>query len=362
MGIVYRARDLALERTVAIKLLPPSLAAHHELRERFLREARTAASFAHPHIVPIHLVEAHDAVVFFVMGYIDGETLSTRVARAGALSPLEVGRIVREVAWALGYAHGRGVVHRDIKPDNILIEHATGRSYVTDFGIARRTGGAGGATLTLEGVVLGTVQFMSPEQAAGETLDGRSDIYALGVVAYFAVTGRLPFDAPTAQATLAMHLTQPPPPILALRADLPPLLVEVVDRCLAKEPAARFQSAEELAEALSALVLPAADIAPLVRNWLRVAEQWLVVVWVLGVSAAVLPPWHRRSRASSRCWRLPASSGCPSICSTRLDSCCARGIPTKTCDSRACSSVSCASASCSLCSATPWRAAAAAAP
>lgn len=127
MGIVCRARDLALERPVAIKLLPPELAAHEDLRERFLREARTAASLAHPHIVPIHLIEAHDAVVFFVMGYIDGETLTSRVQRASALPALEVGRIIQEVAWALGYAHGRGVVHRDIKPDNILIEHATAR-------------------------------------------------------------------------------------------------------------------------------------------------------------------------------------------------------------------------------------------
>jgi len=285
MGIVYRARDLALERSVAIKLLPPRLAAHDDLRERFLREARTAASLAHPHIVPIHLVEAHDVVVFFVMGYVDGETLSSRVRRAGALPPLEVGRIIQEVAWALGYAHGRGIVHRDIKPDNILIEHATARAYVTDFGIARRDDGA---ALTREGVVLGTAQFMSPEQAAGEAIDGRSDIYALGVVAYFALTGRLPFDAPTVQATLAMHLTQPPPPIATLRADLPPPLVHAVDRCLAKQPAARFQSAEELAEALNALVTPTADIAPLVRNWLRVAEQWLVVVGVLGINAVLL--------------------------------------------------------------------------
>jgi len=285
MGIVYHARDLALERSVAIKLLPPALAVHTDLRERFLREARTAASLAHPHIVPIHAVEAHDDVVFFVMGYIDGETLSTRVRRAGTLPPLEVGRIIQEVAWALGYAHGRGIVHRDIKSDNILIEHGTARTYVTDFGIARRNDGA---ALTREGDVLGTAQFMSPEQAAGEAIDGRSDIYALGVVAYFALTGRVPFDAPTIQATLAMHLTQLPPPLATLRADLPRPLVDAVDRCLAKERTARFQSAEELAEALNALVLPTADIAPLVRNWLRVAEQWMVVVWVVGINALVL--------------------------------------------------------------------------
>ena len=151
------------------------------MRDRFLREAHTAAGLAHPHIVPIHLVEAHDDIVFFVMGYVDGETLTSRVQRAGALPPLEVGRILQEVAWALGYAHGRGVVHRDIKPDNILIEHATARAYVTDFGIARREDAA---PLTREGAILGTAQFMSPEQAAGQPIDGRSDIYALGVVAF----------------------------------------------------------------------------------------------------------------------------------------------------------------------------------
>jgi serine/threonine-protein kinase len=285
MGIVYRARDLALERPVAIKLLPPELAAHEDLRERFLREARTAAVLAHPHVVPIHLVEAHDQVVFFVMGYVDGETLSARVRRAGALPPLDVARVLREVAWALGYAHGRGIVHRDVKPDNILIEHATARAYVTDFGIARRTDQAG---LTREGFVLGTAQFMSPEQAAGEAVDGRSDIYAVGIVAYFALTGRLPFDATTVQATLAMHLTQAPPPIPSLRSDLPSRLVDVVDRCLAKEPSARFQSAEELAEALDAVAAPGAEAAPLLRNWLRVAEQWQIVTWILGINSIVL--------------------------------------------------------------------------
>ena len=285
MGIVYRARDLALERPVAIKLLPPDLAAHDELRERFLREARTAAGLAHPHIVPIHLVEAHDDVVFFVMSFVDGETLSSRVRRVGALPPLEVARVIQQVARALGYAHRRGVVHRDVKPDNILIEHGTARTFVTDFGIARRSDAA---ALTREGVVLGTAQFMSPEQAAGEAIDGRSDIYALGVVAYFALTGRPPFDAPTMQATLAMHLTQAPQPIATLRADLPRQLIDAVDRCLAKDAADRFQTADELVVALDTLVTPTADIAPLVRNWLRVAEQWLVVVWVLGINGFLL--------------------------------------------------------------------------
>jgi serine/threonine-protein kinase len=285
MGIVYAARDLALERTVAIKVLPSELAAQTELRERFLREARTAASLAHPHIVPIHLVEAHDDIVFFVMTYVDGETLTGRVKRTGALPPMEVARILQQVARALGYAHVQGVIHRDIKPDNILIEHGTARAYVTDFGIARRSDRG---PLTQDGIVLGTAQFMSPEQAAGELIDGRSDLYALGVVGYFAVTERLPFDGPTVQATLAMHLTQPPPPIATVRPDLPEPLIDAITRALAKDRAERFQSAEELVDVLDALIAPVADIAPLVRNWLRLAEQWLLVVWVLGINGVLL--------------------------------------------------------------------------
>ncbi len=285
MGIVYRARDLALERTVAIKLLPLELASQRDLRERFFREARTAAVLAHPHVVPIHLVEARDQVVFFVMSYIDGETLTARVARAGALPPLEVARVVQEVAWALGYAHGKGIIHRDIKPENILIEHATARAYVTDFGIARR---ADNPALTGQGLVLGTAQFMSPEQAAGEELDGRSDLYSLGIVAYFSVTGRLPFDAPTVQATLAMQITQPAPPITTLRAGLPNRLTQLIDRCLAKDRSARFGSAEELAEALDPMVAPVAEMAPILRNWIRVAEQWQILMWLLGINAIVV--------------------------------------------------------------------------
>ena len=134
MGVVLLARDLSLERPVALKLLPAMMAAQPVLRERFLREARTAAGLSHPHIVPIHAVEAREAIVFIAMAYVDGETLADRVRRTGPLPPHEVARILREVAWALAYAHGRGIVHRDIKPDNILIERGSGRALVTDFG------------------------------------------------------------------------------------------------------------------------------------------------------------------------------------------------------------------------------------
>ena len=170
MGAVYLARDLALDRPVAIKVLPPELAVRPELRERFLRETRTAASFSHPNIVPVHAVEERGAVLCFVMGFVDGETLAQRIRRAGPLPAAEIVRMMQEVAWALSYAHGRGVIHRDIKPDNILIERATGRALVMDFGIARSATSAS-AGLTRVGEVVGTPHYMSPEQASGDTVD-----------------------------------------------------------------------------------------------------------------------------------------------------------------------------------------------
>src|SRR5205085_2728979 len=230
MGVVVLARDLALDRPVAIKVLPITLARQPALRERFLREARTAAGLSHPNVVPIHTVEEHDDVVFFVMGFVDGETLARRVARLGPMTPADATRLVQDVAWALAYAHGRGIVHRDIKPDNILLDRATGRALVTDFGIARVADAT--RALTVDGQVMGTAQFMSPEQAAGEPVDGRSDLYALGVVGFFALTGTLPFEAESVTALLAMQVTRPAPPIASRRAGIPARLSAAIDRCL----------------------------------------------------------------------------------------------------------------------------------
>src|SRR6185503_5899708 len=161
MGIVYLARDVDLERLVAIKVLPPEFAIRPELRERFLREARTAGKLSHPNIVPVYRADDVGDFVFFVMAFVDGETVGQRVRARGPLPPAQAARMLREVAWAVAYAHARGVVHRDIKPDNILIERDTGRALVTDFGIAVR---ADATALTEEGRVMGTAQFMSPEQ------------------------------------------------------------------------------------------------------------------------------------------------------------------------------------------------------
>ncbi len=206
MGIVYLARDVQLDRDVAIKVLPSHLAHRAEARERFLREARMAAGLSHPHIVPIHRVSEVGGFVFFVMSYVEGETLGERLRTRGPLPPAEATRILREVAWALAYAHGRGIVHRDVKPDNILLEARTGRALVTDFGIAH--GGRDPGLVTDPGKIMGTAQFMSPEQAASESIDGRSDIYALGVVGYLAVSGRLPYEAPTVPALLLRQATR----------------------------------------------------------------------------------------------------------------------------------------------------------
>jgi serine/threonine-protein kinase len=231
MGVVLLARDLSLDRLVALKLLPALLAAQPLLRERFLREARTAAGLSHPHIVPIHAVEEHGGIAFIAMAYVDGETLADRVRRTGPLPPHEVARLLREVAWALAYAHGRGIVHRDIKPDNIMIERGSGRAMVTDFGIARARSGPGVTDrLTLEGQLLGTASFMSPEQGAGEHVDGRSDLYSLGSVGFYALTGRAPFEATTLEAILVARFTRAAPADAAIWPDRPTAHAATIDR------------------------------------------------------------------------------------------------------------------------------------
>ena len=244
MGVVYLAREVRLDRPVAIKLLPPDKTRDGKLRERFLREARTAAKLSHPHIIPIFAVDEVGEFVFFAMAYIAGETLTERVRRRGPLAPSEAGRVLREVAWALAYAHSQGLVHRDVKPDNIMLEVATGRAMVADFGIAGLVRGASGLD---GGEVIGTPEFMSPEQALGEHVDARSDLYALGVVGYFALSARLPFEAKKATDVLAKQVTEPASPLASVTG-VPRRLAQAIDRCLAKDPADRPQTGEALAE------------------------------------------------------------------------------------------------------------------
>ena len=190
MGAVHLARDLQLDRLVAIKELPAEFASDPMLRERFLREVRMAASFSHPNIVPVYAVEEGEDYLAYAMGLVEGETLTQRVERAGPLPVRELVRVVQDVGYALAYAHGRGVVHRDIKPDNVMLERATGRALVLDFGISRSmTHVVSASNLTRVGEVVGTPEYMSPEQASGDVVDGRSDLYALGLTAYYAATG-----------------------------------------------------------------------------------------------------------------------------------------------------------------------------
>jgi len=185
--------------------------------------------------------------VFFAMAYVAGETLTERIQRRGPLGPSDAGRVLREVAWALAYAHSQGVVHRDVKPDNIMLEEATGRALVADFGIAGLVRGAAGLD---GGEVIGTPEFMSPEQALGEHVDARSDLYALGVVGYFALSGKLPFEASKASEVLAKQITEPAPKLASIAAGVPRRLAQAIDRCLEKDPLSRPQKGEELAEQL----------------------------------------------------------------------------------------------------------------
>jgi serine/threonine protein kinase len=251
MGIVYRAKDRRLKRTVAIKLLPPELAFRSEIRSRFLREAETAAQLSHPCIVPIYSVDEKDGLVFFVMAFVDGDTLAKRIHDRGALDPVEVRRILCEVGDALAYAHAHGVVHRDIKPDNILLDAMSNRPMVTDFGIARAISD-GSARLTATGIAIGTPAFMSPEQSAGDRdVDGRSDLYSLGVVAYQMLCGELPFNATNTPALLVKHLSERPVPVDQRASNIPPDLARAVMLCLEKNPDDRFPTAQAFVTALN---------------------------------------------------------------------------------------------------------------
>ena len=251
MAVVYRATDLRLNRTVAIKVLPPDVAFNGDVRTRFIREAQTAAQLNHPNIVPIYAVDEKDggSLVYFVMACIDGESLGVRLAREGAWSVERTARVLRDVADALAYAHARGVVHRDIKPDNILIDRASGRPMVTDFGIARAA--AGEVRLTVTGVAVGTPAYMSPEQALGEReVDGRSDLYSLGVVGYHMLAGDTPFKAGNTPAMLVKHVSERPRPIRERRPEVPAYLAVAIDRALAKKPDDRWADAAEFRDAL----------------------------------------------------------------------------------------------------------------
>ena len=244
MATVYLARDIKHDRDVALKVLRPELAAAMG-SDRFPREIRTVAQFNHPHILSLYDSGEVDGFLYYVMPFVEGETLRDRLVRERQLPVNDAVRVLREMADALSYSHHRGVVHRDIKPANVLL---SGRhAIVADFGVAKALRAAGGDTLTTVGIAVGTPQYMAPEQAMGQQdVDHRADIYSLGLLGYEMLAGRPPFEAPTAQALLAAQVIEAPPDIMLARPGLPPLLGEAIMRCLAKNPADRWQSAEEL--------------------------------------------------------------------------------------------------------------------
>ena len=249
MSVVFRARDRRLNRLVAIKVLPPELAYDPAIRTRFTREAQTSAQLSHAHIVPIYDVGEKDGVAHFVMALVTGGNLAELLARAPRQPVEETRRMLREIADALAYAHTRGVIHRDIKPDNMLLDAATGRVMVTDFGIARAI--EAGTRLTVTGAAVGTPTYMSPEQALGERdIDGRSDVYSLGVIGYQMLTGRVPFVAANPMALLLKHVGERPRPITELRPEASTSLCDVIERALAKDPDERWPTAASFRDAL----------------------------------------------------------------------------------------------------------------
>jgi eukaryotic-like serine/threonine-protein kinase len=264
MGVVFLARDIALHRLVAIKVLRREFASSLEHRERFRREARMTARLSHSNIVPVHTFGEVDDLVYIVMKYVHGQSLAERMRSEGTLSGTEVQRIMRDLALGLDSAHRDGVVHRDLKPENILLEGGTGRAMLTDFGVA--------LLRSLDPVradasrAFGTPHYMSPEQAAGELdLDGRSDLYSLGVLGYYMLSGKLPFDAHSFEALAAKHIAESHVPLADVAPNAPASLSDVIERCLQKWRNARYRNGAELAAAL--------DTVTVKRRWLSRAAH-----------------------------------------------------------------------------------------
>ncbi len=283
-ALVFQAREESLGRDVAIKVLDPNLAFSTEHSERFLTEARLIAALEHPHIVPIYQVEQKGGLFYIVMRFVPGTSLAGMLVKEGKLPPARVASIAREVADALDHAHRHSVIHRDIKPDNILLD-ASGHAVVTDFGISRA---AQAARLTQEGMVVGTPQYMSPEQAAGEEIDGRSDVYALGIVMFEMLTGQPPFGGKTAAQVLAKHLSQKPAELSQASPETPQVLAGIVARALAKDPGDRYPTARAMAEALAATSAPGALESGSVQRRRRFGKRIKWAGAVVGVVVLLL--------------------------------------------------------------------------
>jgi serine/threonine protein kinase len=283
MGAVYKARDLSLERTVAVKVLPAALGADKTYVQRFVREARAIAKLSHRNLVHVYHVGQRDGLYYFAMEYVPGRTLRQTLAAPSPLTVEEFLRISGQVLSALGRIHSVGLTHRDVKSSNVIIEQGTGRAVLTDFGLAKeQDDGSGGAEgLTRAGVLLGTPEYMSPEQAHGRPADPRSDLYSFGIMAYEMLAGQVPFRGPSAIVVLNKHLQEPPPPLAAARPGLPAGLEPIIMKLLAKRPGERYQSAAELAADL-VLVGPTAELAELAASGLDATAKT--------ISGAPLPP------------------------------------------------------------------------
>ncbi len=278
MAVVFLADDLKHGRQVAVKVLRPELGVILG-PERFLREIEIAARLQHPHIVPLYDSGAISGLLYYVMPFVEGESLRDRMTRTGPMPPEEAARIVSEVSLALEFAHQRGVVHRDIKPENVML--SAGTAMVTDFGIAHAVNTAGGPRMTQTGLALGTPTYMSPEQASAEEVDGRSDVYSLGCVTFEMLTGQAPFRGPTAMAVLAQHSRDPVPPITGVRADVAGPVERVISKALAKTRADRYQTSAEFAVALDQAIrgqLKVEPERPALRRRFRAAVGIAVLV------------------------------------------------------------------------------------
>src|SRR4051794_16835274 len=251
MGVVYRAVQLDLDRPVALKLIASQLAEDPSFRERFVRESRLAAAIDHPNVIPIYYTGEYEGALYIAMRYVEGSDLRTLVRAAGRLDPERAAHIVAQVASALDAAHERGIVHRDVKPANVLLG-ASEHAYLTDFGLTKRISSHSGQTHA--GGWVGTLGFVAPEQIRGERVDARSDVYALACVLFHALAGGPPYQRDSEEATLWAHLHEDPPSLRASVPDAPPELQAVIDRALAKEPEERFQSAGDLGRAALAAV------------------------------------------------------------------------------------------------------------
>lgn len=305
MGVVLKAFDRALDRYVAIKVLAPHLAVSGAARRRFAREAKAAAAVVHENVVAIHAVaESHDPP-YFVMPYVRGVSLEKRLRDQGPLGLTEVLRIGRQIAAGLAAAHAQGLVHRDIKPANILLAEGTERLQITDFGLARA---ADDASLTRTGVIAGTPQYMSPEQARGEAVDVRSDLFSLGSVMYAMCTGHPPFRAETSYGIIQRINEDEPRPIQEINAAIPAWLNTLVGRLLAKDPARRFDSVQQLSELLEQCLAhvqqPTVSPLPAACRPAAIRRSWSLAAAILGAIAVVLfagfAAWNRRESDQER--------------------------------------------------------------